>query len=89
MKLSKLYYLQNFDVESKLRQIAFYTADRSLRDFLVKELGRRNALKAEEREMMAFVKQMESLYTCSSFEIAKLLRTEDGDNRFTLVVYIS
>ncbi len=71
-------FLQNFDSESKLHQIAFYTAERSLRDFLVKELMRRNALKADELDMVEFVQQMEAVYSCPSFDIARLLRQEDG-----------
>lgn len=82
--------MQNFDSESKLHQIAFYTAERSLRDFLVKELTRRNALKADELDMVEFVRQMEALYTCPSFDIACLLRQEESrDNKYVVPVLVN
>ncbi len=53
-----------------------FTPDRELRDYLLTELSDGGHLLDEEVEMMKFVHKLESLYSCPSFDVAKLLRTE-------------
>ena len=67
---------QGFDVWSKIHQICMFTPDRELRDYLIGELSEGKYFTDEELEMVKFVHKLESLYSCPSFDVAKLLRTE-------------
>ena len=53
-----------------------YTPDRELRDYLISELSEGGKLSEEELIMVKYVRKLESLYSCPSFDVAKLLRTE-------------
>ena len=53
-----------------------FTSDRELRDYLIGELSEANHFTDEEQEMVKFIHKLESLYSCPSFDVAKLLRSE-------------
>ncbi|XP_066273752.1 spatacsin-like isoform X2 [Branchiostoma lanceolatum] len=75
-----------YDVTEQLRRICFYTPNRTLRDFLVEELLKSGSLSAEEQAMVQFVQQVESLYTCQSFQSAKAFLQETATKRDPLQV---
>ena len=69
----------------KLRQICFHTTDRFLRDYLAENLIEDNHLSEEDIEIVNYVKVLEQLYSCKSYEIAKSLKIEEDqgkDERF-------
>lgn len=80
--------MQGFDVRTKLRQICLYTPERSLRDYLAQELQTLKALTEEEIHMLKFLHKMEELYSCPSFNVAKLLRTEGLSGSVGSLYYI-
>ena len=53
-----------------------FTPDRELRDYLISELTKGGQFSEEELEMVKYVHKLESMYSCPSFDVAKLLRTE-------------
>ena len=70
---------------SKLQQICFNTSDRELRDYLSGELIRGGHLSDEELEIVNYVKVLEQLYSCPSYEVAKSLKIEENilhDSRY-------
>ncbi len=71
-----IFVTQGFDVWTKISQICLYTADRDLRDYLAGELKQESCLSEHEQAMLGFVHQLERLYSCPSFDLAKVLRTE-------------
>ena len=73
-----LFSFQGFDMWTKLRQICFYTPNRALREYLIVELEQNEHLTEEEKGMIAFVHKLEQLYSCPSFEMAKILRMESS-----------
>ena len=75
-ELLKHFLLQGFDVWTKIHQICMFTPNQELRDYLINELSEGGHLTKEEVEMVKFVHKLESLYSCPSFDVAKLLRTE-------------
>ncbi|XP_078607878.1 spatacsin-like isoform X2 [Branchiostoma floridae x Branchiostoma japonicum] len=77
----KLLANMGYDVTEQLRRICFYTPNRTLRDFLVEELMKSGSLSAEEQSMVQFVQQVESLYTCQSFQSAKAFLQETATKR--------
>ncbi|XP_013406016.1 spatacsin isoform X2 [Lingula anatina] len=72
--------LQNmgFDVFSKLRQICFFTPHRELREHLISELLVAQQWRREERNTINYLHQVETLYTCQSFEKSCLLKKDGG-----------
>eukprot|EP00058_Branchiostoma_floridae_P024300 XP_002609790.1 hypothetical protein BRAFLDRAFT_78622 [Branchiostoma floridae] len=77
----KLLANMGYDVTEQLHRICFYTPNRTLRDFLVEELMKSGSLSAEEQSMVQFVQQVESLYTCQSFQSAKAFLQETATKR--------
>ena len=68
--------LQGFHVPTKLREICYYTSKKSLRDYLAARLQQQGHMTAEELQTLDYMRQIEQIYSCSSFEMAKSLRTE-------------
>ena len=68
--------MQGFDVWTKIHQVCMFTPDRELRDYLISELTEGGHFSEEELEMVKYVHKLESMYSCPSFDVAKLLRTE-------------
>ncbi|NWH62501.1 SPTCS protein, partial [Geococcyx californianus] len=65
---SELLRNMGFDVKEELRKICFYTADKHVRDLLVKVLQEENYFSEKEKKMIDFVHQVESFYSESSQE---------------------
>ncbi|XP_053933216.1 spatacsin [Cuculus canorus] len=65
---SELLRNMGFDVKEELRKICFYTADKRVRDLLVKVLQEENYFSEKEKKMIDFVHQVESFYSESSQE---------------------
>ncbi|XP_071844305.1 spatacsin-like isoform X3 [Apostichopus japonicus] len=65
-----------FDVPSELKKICFFSANSSLRDFLVQELRGKGHISTQESNVCLFISSLERLYTCQSFEKAKNLAEE-------------
>ena len=61
---------------TKLRQVCLYTPEVGLRSYLARELQKQGQLTKEEEDMIAFIEKLQSLYSCPSFDLAVLLRTE-------------
>ena len=70
-----------------MRQVCLYTPDRDLRDFLAHELKQESHLTQEEEAMLDFVHKIERLYSCPSFDLAKVLRTEGQTRLVTRVLW--
>ncbi|NXN12559.1 SPTCS protein, partial [Indicator maculatus] len=62
---SELLRNMGFDVQEELRKICFYTADKHVRDLLVKVLQEDNYFSEKEKKMIDFVHQVESSYSGS------------------------
>ena len=62
---------QNFDPNQKIYQICFFTPYKQLRDYLISVLIDRKKLNDAELDMINYLKLLESVYTCHSFEQAK------------------
>ncbi|XP_078689529.1 spatacsin-like isoform X2 [Branchiostoma floridae x Branchiostoma belcheri] len=77
----KLLANMGYEVTQQLHRICFYTPNRALRDFLVEELLKSGSLSAGEQAMVQFVQQVESLYTCQSFQSAKAFLQETATKR--------
>ncbi|KAM6119487.1 spatacsin [Pterocles gutturalis] len=60
---SELLRNMGFDVKEELRKICFYTADKHVRDLLVKVLREENYFSEKEKKMIDFVHQVESFYS--------------------------
>ncbi|NXY85661.1 SPTCS protein, partial [Alcedo cyanopectus] len=60
---SELLRNMGFDVKEELHKICFYTADKHVRDLLVKVLREENYFSEKEKKMIDFVHQVESLYS--------------------------
>ena len=73
-----LWFTQGFDVWSKLHQVCMYTDNRTIRDYLSKELQEQTELTPEEKDMLSFVHLLERIYSCASFEEAKLMRQDEN-----------
>ncbi|CAH1796496.1 unnamed protein product, partial [Owenia fusiformis] len=67
-----------FDATSKLRQVCFFTPYKSLRDYLIEELRSKGDLSEFELGMVEYLHKLEAWYSCVSFDMAKVLRT-DGE----------
>ncbi|NWS74279.1 SPTCS protein, partial [Crotophaga sulcirostris] len=65
---SELLRNMGFDVNEELHKICFYTADKRVRDLLVKVLHEENYFSEKEKKMIEFVHQVESFYSESSQE---------------------
>lgn len=78
---------QGFDVPSELKKICFFSANSSLRDFLVQELRGKGHISTQESNVCLFISSLERLYTCQSFEKAKNL-AEEGLMRYFMSFYI-
>eukprot|EP00076_Gallus_gallus_P010413 XP_004943994.1 spatacsin isoform X3 [Gallus gallus] len=63
-----------FDVKQQLHKICFYTADKHVRDLLVKVLQEENYFSEKEKKMIDFVHQVESLYS-ESFQENKEMQS--------------
>ncbi len=61
----------NFESNQKIYQICFFTLYKQLQDYLISVLIDRNKLNEQEIEMVEFIKKLETVYSCRSFEIAK------------------
>ncbi|XP_072050240.1 spatacsin-like [Amphiura filiformis] len=70
--------LQNmgYNVNAELKKICLFTANNSLRDFLINHLSQMGEFNKEEEEAIAFVNQLGRLYACRSFEKAKSIALE-------------
>ncbi|KFQ35863.1 Spatacsin, partial [Merops nubicus] len=71
---SELLRNMGFDVKEELHKICFYTADRHVRDLLVKVLREENYFSEKEKKMIDFVHQVESLYS-ESFQENKEIQS--------------
>ncbi|NXI39236.1 SPTCS protein, partial [Galbula dea] len=60
---SELLRNMGFDVKEELHKICFYTADRHVRDLLVKVLQEEHYFSEQEKTMIDFVQQVESFYS--------------------------
>ncbi|NWR79138.1 SPTCS protein, partial [Centropus unirufus] len=65
---SELLTNMGFDANEELHKICFYTADKRVRDLLVKVLQEENYFSEKEKKMIDFVHQVESLYSEPSQE---------------------
>ncbi|XP_045142394.1 spatacsin [Echinops telfairi] len=65
---SELLRNMGFDVKDQLLKICFYTADKSIRDFLVEILKEKNCFSENEKRTIDFVHQVEKLYSGQSQE---------------------
>ncbi|NWJ10608.1 SPTCS protein, partial [Crypturellus undulatus] len=71
---SKMLRNMGFDVKKELRKICFYTADKNVRDLLVKVLEEENYFSEKEKRMIDFVHQVENFYS-ESFQENKEIQT--------------
>ncbi|XP_075288261.1 spatacsin isoform X2 [Opisthocomus hoazin] len=71
---SELLRNMGFDVKEELRKICFYTADKHVRDLLVKVLQEENYFSEKEKKMIDFVHQVESFYS-ESFQENKEIQS--------------
>ncbi|XP_054243890.1 spatacsin [Indicator indicator] len=85
-KASELLRNMGFDVQEELHKICFYTADKHVRDLLVKFLQEDNYFSAKEKKMIDFVHQVESSYSGSfqeNKEIQSLSRSWRKEQDFS------
>lgn len=61
----------NFDSNQKIFQICFFTLYKQLRDYLVSVLIDRQKLNENELEMVDYLRKLETIYPCRSFQQAK------------------
>ena len=61
----------NFESNQKIYQICFFTLYKQLRNYLITVLVDRNKLNEQELEMVEFIKKIEIVYSCRSFDLAK------------------
>ena len=61
----------NFESNQKIYQICFFTLYKQLRNYLITVLVDRNKLNEQELEMVEFIKKIEMVYSCRSFDLAK------------------
>jgi len=59
---------QGYNVLEAFHRICLYTADLQIRDTLSRV---NNLLTEDEHDALTFIRRLESLYTCRSFEAAK------------------
>ncbi|XP_071610161.1 spatacsin isoform X1 [Heliangelus exortis] len=71
---SELLRNMGLDVQEEFRKICFYTADKHVRDLLVKLLREENYLSEKEKKVIDFVHQVESLYS-ESFQEKKEIQS--------------
>ncbi|KAM6351541.1 spatacsin isoform 3-T4 [Alca torda] len=71
---SELLRNMGFDVQEELHKICFYTADKHVRDLLVKVLREENYFSEKEKKMIDFVHQVESFYS-ESFQENKEIQS--------------
>ncbi|ELT89138.1 hypothetical protein CAPTEDRAFT_221770 [Capitella teleta] len=79
---SRLLINMGYDTESKLKEICMHTADRQLRLYLSYYLNANGSLTNEELAMVDYLQQLEAVYSCASFEMAKSLRTESRSKKW-------
>ncbi|XP_067933380.1 spatacsin-like [Watersipora subatra] len=70
-----------FGMFSKLSQIALYTTDSALRDYLVQQLLLEGTFTAEEKKAIEFSAEINGLYPCQSFQHATALQQKANFNR--------
>lgn len=61
----------SFDSNQKIFQICFFTLYKQLRDYLVSILIDRRKLNENELEMVDYLRKLEMIYPCRSFQQAK------------------
>ncbi|XP_030312794.1 spatacsin [Calypte anna] len=71
---SELLRNMGLDVQEEFRRICFYTADKHVRDLLVKLLREENYFSEKEKKVIDFVHQVESLYS-ESFQEKKEIQS--------------
>jgi hypothetical protein len=81
------FVFEGFDAGTKLRQVCFYTPHKRLREYLIVELGNMDLLTEEEGEMVRFLHHLDTVYSCPSFDLAKLLREDVTDGQPAVLVY--
>ncbi len=74
----------NFDSNQKIFQICFFTLYKQLRDYLVSVLIDRKKLNENELEMVEYLKKLETVYPCRSFQLANDSIKEYGYIKFIL-----
>nr|XP_006811671.1 PREDICTED: spatacsin-like [Saccoglossus kowalevskii] len=78
-----------FNVTQQLRRICLYSPNVYLRDFLVEELKKSGDLTDIELSMVHFVYQLESLYTCRSYDKAKSIAEETKKHYWENIIRLS